>query len=188
MSYQCFETAFGYCAIAWSDIGLTRVVIAEPSRARIERRMEALGEHLTTDPLPKFAAQAMDDLVAYFMGAPLAHETQPLDWSQQSSFRTAIYKELLRVPRGATISYGALAAKAGRPSAARAVGVAMGENPWPILVPCHRVLASDGDVGGFSAAGGIKTKRKLLRIEGVEFPSPVIHDLFDSMAGDDYEL
>ena len=94
-------------------------------------------------------------------------------------FRRAIYAVLRGIPAGATLSYGEIAARLGDGSAARDVGEAMGKNPFPIIVPCHRVVAAGGRLGGFSAAGGVTTKLRLLNIEGAHVGE--VPTLFDSL-------
>ncbi|MEL7025332.1 MAG: methylated-DNA--[protein]-cysteine S-methyltransferase [Pseudomonadota bacterium] len=178
MPYQHFTTPLGICAVAWSDQGLTRVLIAEPSLEDITRR---LSDNLdqTNEQVPPFVHRAVNTLSAYFAGEDVSMDDTTLDVSRLSPFRSSVYRMLRNVPRGTTTTYGELATRLDKPGAARAIGIAMGENPWPVVVPCHRVLASGGDIGGFSAHGGVRTKRQLLRLEGVQIPAPVIRDLFD---------
>ena len=107
--------------------------------------------------VPGFAEEAVTALKAHLLGTEASLETLHLDDSFVSSFDAPIHRALRRLPRGATITYGDLARQAGQPGAARAVGVAMGRNPWPIIVPCHRVLASGGKVGG-----GTEVRRTLV--------------------------
>ena len=97
----------------------------------------------------------------------------PLDWAGVGAFDRAVYRETRAIPAGETSTYGAIAARLGAAAAEtydaalpRAVGQALGRNPWPIVIPCHRVTAADGRMGGFSAPGGRKTKLKLLELEG----------------------
>jgi methylated-DNA-[protein]-cysteine S-methyltransferase len=106
----------------------------------------------------------------YFAGARRDFEL-PLDWSLISGFNRQVLRELASgVPYGAVVGYGDLAGRVGQPGAAQAVGTAMGANPLPVVVPCHRVVESDGGIGGFG--GGLETKRKLLALEGV-LPEPL---------------
>jgi methylated-DNA-[protein]-cysteine S-methyltransferase len=111
------------------------------------------------------AAQLLAD---YLGGTPVDFSTLVLDSGGLSPADQAIYCTLRRVPAGETLTYGELARRAGLGAgAARAVGVAMAKNPWPVVVPCHRVMAADGTLHGFSAPGGLATKQRLLRLEGV---------------------
>lgn len=156
-----FATAFAPMAIHWTDRGLSRVRLldeTDPGGAD-----PAAGKALPPGP-----AEAVRLLRAYFTGEAVDFSGARLDETGLSPLDAAIYRELRRVPRGATVTYGELAARAGAPGAAQAVGSAMARNPWPIVVPCHRVLAAGGALGGFSAPGGVRTKRKLLRMEGVD--------------------
>jgi methylated-DNA-[protein]-cysteine S-methyltransferase len=127
---------------------------------------------------PAFARAAMASLQGYFSGDADDLHTLTLDFSIVSDFNGTIYRALRAVPRGETVTYGDLAKQVGSPGAARAVGMAMGRNPWPIIVPCHRVLASGRKMGGFSAPGGALTKERLLALEGVTVGDPVLPGLF----------
>ncbi|MBP7002344.1 MAG: methylated-DNA--[protein]-cysteine S-methyltransferase [Amaricoccus sp.] len=118
-------------------------------------------------PPPPDAAAAIAGIVAHVAGAPADFDGLSLDEAGVEPFERQVYAALRRVARGETTTYGALAAAVGAPGAAREVGAAMGRNPWPIVVPCHRVLAAEGRLGGFSAPGGAETKRRLLALEGV---------------------
>lgn len=167
-----FATAFGPVAIAWTAQGLARVRLLDGST---EPDFDREG------PLPPLAIEASRLLAAYFTGAPVDFSALVLDEAGLSPLDTAIYRELRHVPRGATVTYGELAARAGAPGAAQAVGGAMARNPWVIVVPCHRVLAAGGGLGGFSAPGGVATKRRLLKMEGVDLDggTPMLPGLFD---------
>ncbi|HPD15942.1 MAG TPA: methylated-DNA--[protein]-cysteine S-methyltransferase [Planctomycetota bacterium] len=110
-----------------------------------------------------WARQLVRELAAYFRGEASRFLT-PLDLSSATPFQRKVWEELRRVPFGTTLSYGELARRVGAPRAARAVGQAVGDNPIPIVIPCHRVIRSNGDLGGFSA--GLEIKRWLLRHEG----------------------
>jgi len=114
---------------------------------------------------PPLLRQAVGQLEEYFRGERAAFDL-PLDLPPVSDFQREIYQALARVPLGRVVSYGALAAEVGRPDLARAVGQAVGANPLPIVIPCHRVVASDGRLTGFG--GGLPAKVALLRLERVE--------------------
>lgn len=181
MPYHLFDTKFGPCAIAWSEAGLTRVQLPEATRAMTEARMLRGGAEPAEVPLPAFAQDAVGALQRYFAGSTGTLEALPLDESIVTEFNSSIYRALRAVPWGTTVTYGDLAKRVGQPGAARAVGVAMGRNPWPVIVPCHRVLASGQKIGGFSAPGGTATKEKLLSLERVEVGDPVLPGLFDRL-------
>lgn len=176
--YILFDSDFGTTAIAWSADGLTRVQLPERTPAETEARMRRDGAVPTTGPLPDHAAAAVSALQAYFASDGDTLATLRLDASIVSDFNAAIYRALRAVPRGETVTYGELARRVGSPGAARAVGMAMGRNPWPVIVPCHRVLASGNKMGGFSAPGGTRTKERLLALEGVSIGDPVLPGLF----------
>lgn len=167
--YTLFETALGTCGLAWGERGLARIWLPEksgdrePLRQRIAREQQALVE---TRPPPE-VRRALNALRAAVAGKPVALDALALDYGDATSFQRAIYDALKRTAPGETLSYGELAARAGRPGAARAVGQAMAKNPLPIVVPCHRVLGAGGAIGGFTSPGGTHTKAELLAREGV---------------------
>lgn len=179
-SYCLFETPLGPCAIAWSAAGLTRVLLpgrdAEATEHRARRDAEPWAKNRA---LPDVAAKSVAALTAYFAGDRPDLGDLLLDWSGIPDFHRRIYRALALVPYGTTVTYGALAHRIGEPGAARAVGAALGRNPWPVLIPCHRVLASGHKLGGFSAPGGVATKRALLGLEGAlaESTAPLLPGL-----------
>ncbi|MGX1973899.1 methylated-DNA--[protein]-cysteine S-methyltransferase [Streptomyces kronopolitis] len=165
------ETPIGPLLLAATRTGLVQVVFHADARTarRALTRLEQLfgGPPLTGIP---HLATAVSELSAYFDGR-LRTFTVPLDWSLSSGFSARVLRILAcDVPYGAVVGYQDLADRAGEPGAARAVGAAMGSNPLPVVVPCHRVVASDGGIGGFG--GGLETKRLLLALEGV-LPAPL---------------
>ena len=165
--FTLFETAIGPCAIAWSDRGVTSVWLPErtdtQTRARVSRRFPRA---LESTP-PPFVAHAVENIVALLEGAARDLTDIPLDFDDGvPEFHRRVYDVTRTIKPGTTLSYGEIAARLGEPDAARAVGQALGRNPIPIIVPCHRVLAADGGTGGFSAPGGTATKLQLLAIEG----------------------
>jgi methylated-DNA-[protein]-cysteine S-methyltransferase len=165
-SFCLFPTAIGSCAIAWSDRGVTSVWLPEQTdlktRARVARRFP---QALESAP-PPFVAHAIDGIVALLEGQSRDLTDIPLDFDATPEFNRRVYDVTRTIKPGTTLSYGEVAARLGDPGAARAVGQALGQNPIPIIVPCHRVLAADGGTGGFSAPGGTGTKLQLLAIEG----------------------
>jgi len=167
-SFTIFDTALGPCGIAWGEHGLVGMQLPEEdaaaTRSRIARRFPG-GEE--AEPPPDVRA-VIDAVVALIRGeATPDFADAALDMRRVEPFDRDVYAIARAVRPGATISYGEIAERLGEPGAARAVGVAMAKNPFPIVVPCHRVLAAGGRIGGFSANGGIATKRKLLAIESV---------------------
>jgi methylated-DNA-[protein]-cysteine S-methyltransferase len=115
---------------------------------------------------PSWVTQAIDSMTAHLAGAQADLSGIPLDFSGVAPFEASVYREARLIPPGSTVTYGALASRLGDRNLARAVGQALGRNPWPIVVPCHRITAADGRTGGFSAPGGAATKLKLLELEG----------------------
>ena len=163
-----FDTAFGVCGIAWSPDGLIRVQLPERDAGLTEKRLRAKAGSRVEQNLPRAIADCVTRLQRYFAGAPVDFRDAPLDFTGVSAFNADVYRALRGIGWRQTTTYGALARRVGNPQAAQAVGVAMATNPWPIIVPCHRVLAAAGKLGGFTAPGGAATKLKLLRMEGAE--------------------
>lgn len=165
--YRLFDTAFGVCALAWSANGLTQVRLPEPSEALT--RAKLLARQALAEPEPKggppFVALAIAQMQAHLAGAPHDLRELPLDLSSVRGFELRVYEATRALDPGQTCTYGELANALGDPAALRAVGQALGHNPWPLVVPCHRVLAAGGRLGGFSAPGGSDTKRRLLVLE-----------------------
>jgi methylated-DNA-[protein]-cysteine S-methyltransferase len=164
--FAWFDTAIGRCAIAWSGRGIAAVQLPEAdeqqTRARLLRRIPRACEA----PPPAAAQRAIEGIVALLRGEPSDLAAIAIDTDGVPAFHRRVYEVARGIPPGATLSYGEIAARLGAPHAARAVGQALGQNPFPILVPCHRVLAAGGRAGGFSAHGGVRTKLRLLAIEG----------------------
>ncbi len=145
-----FETAIGACGISWSSSGVTGVSI--------------LGGSGSAEP-PAFVREAVAGIVALLEGEPRDLRAVPLDLSGVDEFAAGVYAAARLVGPGEICTYGDLARAVGSPGGAQAVGRALGSNPFPIVVPCHRVLSSTGALHGFSAPGGIVTKRRMLEIE-----------------------
>jgi methylated-DNA-[protein]-cysteine S-methyltransferase len=162
--YHVFETKLGTAAIAWNDAGVTRFNLPGPKDGATNR----LGAATPAEPPPRIAA-----IIAlaqrYFAGERIDFDAIGLDLSSVDPFRRAIYDALRKVGFGETVTYGELAKRAGanEPQAAQDVGVAMARNPVPLIIPCHRVLAAGGKLGGFSAPGRTEAKQKMLALEGV---------------------
>ncbi|MEU8929456.1 methylated-DNA--[protein]-cysteine S-methyltransferase [Streptomyces sp. NPDC048409] len=166
-------TDIGPLLLAATRDGLVTVVFHATEAVR-ERALERLAARLGAEPVEDATApvlaEAIRQLRAYFAGDRHDFEL-PLDWSLISGFNRQVLRELAAgVPYGSVVGYGDLAGRVGQPGGAQAVGAAMGANPLPLVVPCHRVVESDGGIGGFG--GGLETKRKLLALEGV-LPEPL---------------
>ncbi len=167
-TYQLFATAFGTCGIAWTDVGLTRAQLPEQNADAANGRLQRYGATRSDCAPPTHIEDCITSLRLYFDGSPIDFQAIELDLQAVTDFNQRVYAALRSVPFGTTTTYGALALSAGSPSAAQAVGTAMARNPWPVIVPCHRVLAAAKEIGGFSAFGGAATKQRLLRLEGVD--------------------
>lgn len=168
--YCLFDTAFGVCGVGWSETGLTRLQLPCADVADTEGRLRReTGGAAASDP-PGAISAVIADLQRYFAGEAIDFAPVGLDLAGASPTFRSIYAAAREVGWGETTSYGALARRVGSPGAARAVGRAMATNPVPIIIPCHRVLASDGRLGGFSAFGGTVQKERLLILERVRLP------------------
>jgi methylated-DNA-[protein]-cysteine S-methyltransferase len=166
LHYAFFDTRLGLCAIVWDSRGIAGTQLPEAGRGAAVRRLQRrFPDAHAGRPTPAIA-EAMARIEAVLGGARDDFADLALDWRTVSGFDRAVYRQAQAIPRGETITYGALAARIGEAGQARAVGQALGRNPWPIVVPCHRITAADGRMGGFSAPGGRTTKLKLLEIEG----------------------
>lgn len=167
MHYCLFDTAIGITGVAWSEQGLTRLQLPEAGRAATERRLRGHSASIAESQAPPQIARAIGAVQKYMAGERIDFSGIKLDLTGVGPFHRSIYEALCRVGWGETTTYGALARQTGDPGASRAVGQAMGRNPVPVIIPCHRVLASGGKPGGFSAFGGAITKQRLLALEGV---------------------
>ena len=146
---------------------MTRLQLPESDRATTERRVKARSAAVAPANPPMRLTAVIEDIQRYFRGTKVEFTAVPLDVVDDEPFRRNLYDALRLVPWGETVTYGELARRMGAPGEAREVGQAMGRNPVPIIVPCHRVLAAGNKVGGFSAYGGAFTKERLLSLEGV---------------------
>jgi methylated-DNA-[protein]-cysteine S-methyltransferase len=179
--FTIFDTALGACAIAWRESGIVAVRLhektAERTRAALLRQFP---EAMEAAPSPEIR-KAIADVAALVAGEKRHITDAPLDLGAVPDFNRRVYEIAMKIPPGETMTYGAVAKAMGEaPMAARAVGVALGQNPFAPIVPCHRVVAANGKLGGFSAPGGAATKLTLLKIEGA---APAA-DLFDAAANE----
>ena len=175
--FSLFDTAIGRCGIAWGERGVVGVQLPEASEARTLARMRRRFPDATAAPPPASVQRAIEGIVALLEGEAIDLCAVPLDLADVPPFERRVYEIARTIPPGGTLAYGDIAARLGAPGEARAVGQALGQNPFPIVVPCHRVLAAGGKVGGFSANGGIATKLRLLSIEGARTsPEPTLFE------------
>lgn len=161
-----FATAIGECGLAWQGNALTNVLLPAGDAAATRSLLRHLsGAESMAEPWPPFVQQAVAAMQALVRGDAISLAEVPLAWSRVGAFERRVYEITQRLATGETSTYGEVARALGDAGAARAVGVALGRNPWPLVVPCHRVLAAGGKLGGFSAPGGVATKERLLAIE-----------------------
>lgn len=172
-NYIVFETAAGHCALAWSAQGVTRTRLPESDAKATERALLRHIPDATPGTPPPAIARTIDAMTRYFAGEKIGFEQTALDLGPQSELFARIYDAARRLRWGETTTYGALAKTLGDDwEIAREVGQAMAKNPVALIIPCHRVLAAGGKVGGFSAPGGAATKVKMLALEGVHLAAP----------------
>jgi methylated-DNA-[protein]-cysteine S-methyltransferase len=161
--YCIFETRFGVCGLAWNERGLTRLLLPQSDGGAVERRLRAAAERCEAPP--PAIEELIREIQRYFEGAYVDFASAALDLSQVDEFRRSVYRAARAIPFGRTVTYGELARAIGAPQAAQDVGQALGRNPIPLIVPCHRIVASGGKLGGFSAPGGRTTKQRMLALE-----------------------
>ncbi|SMF39851.1 methylated-DNA-[protein]-cysteine S-methyltransferase [Xaviernesmea oryzae] len=171
--YLIFETAGGFCGIAWNDVGITRFQLPTKSADSTERLLlRRLAEAERGTP-PAEIREAVEAVKRYFAGEAVDFSRFRLDLEGQDDFFRQIYAAARRIGWGHTTTYGAIAKELGAgPEAARDVGQAMAKNPVALIIPCHRVLAAGGKIGGFSAPGGSTSKVRMLELEGVRLAPP----------------
>jgi methylated-DNA-[protein]-cysteine S-methyltransferase len=182
-AFALFDTVIGRCGVAWSVSGLIGVQLPEATPgaawARLRKRFP---EAVETSPSPAIE-QIIERVLDLLAGSRDDLTDIPLDLTGVQAFNLRVYEIARAIAPGETSTYGQVARAMGEPGAARAVGKALGENPWPIVVPCHRVLAASGRMGGFSAEGGASTKAQLLTLERARTsPVPTLFDLEFSVA------
>jgi len=162
LRFHICETDLGWVGVALSDRGLREITLPHRSRDEALRRVAEFG---ADEPVTKAEAKDLTQMIDALVSGKPHNNGIALDWTGITPFRRAVMEECARIPPGQTLSYGELAARVGKPSAARAVGRVMATNPFPLLVPCHRVLGSDRTLHGYG--GGLPMKAALLKAEGV---------------------
>ena len=178
-SFTLFDTPIGACALVWGEHGLVGASLPEPTaaatRARVQRRFRGSVE---SDP-SLVVQEVISRVLTLLDGQPDDLADIALDMRAVPAFNQRVYAIARAIKPGTTLTYGEVATRLGEgPQAARAVGQALGANPFPIIVPCHRVLAAGSQAGGFSAPGGTRTKLRLLEIEGAPLGgSPGLFDV-----------
>jgi methylated-DNA-[protein]-cysteine S-methyltransferase len=170
METVTFDTALGLFGLGWTERGLARVLLPDTTQKATIERLQRDGARPGTPT--RMVMSVMDRIEDYAEGRMVDFSSVPLDLAGIPDFHRRAYGKLLLVPWGRTMTYGELARELGDVTLSRAVGQAMGANPMPLVIPCHRVLASNGKAGGFSAPGGTATKSKMLALEGVSIGAP----------------
>ena len=164
--FTLFDSPIGTCGLAWSPRGIAGLQLpestAEATRARLRRRWP---EAVESSP-PPGVGRAIERVLELLKGGAADLADIPLDLDAAPEFHRKVYEVARTIPPGCTMTYGEIAKRLGVPHESREVGQALGRNPVAIIVPCHRVLGADGKMGGFSANGGVSTKRRMLEIEG----------------------
>lgn len=166
ISWAAFDTAIGACAVAWGDCGIVGAQLPAADSAALRRRMQRRYAGAVLGQPDAAIAEVISEIQALLRGEAVHLSGAMLDWRGVPPFHRRVYEIALSIPPGRTLTYGEIAQRLGDPGAARAVGQALGNNPFAPIVPCHRVLAAGGRMGGFSAPGGTATKLRMLAIEG----------------------
>lgn len=167
--YHIFPVESFFAALVWkSDLRLCYFFLPEKSSINLEERISKINAKTTRAKPGSGIAEIIFQINCYFAGKPYDFKRVKLDFSNCTDFNTLVYKELRKVKHGTTTTYGALAKAVGKPGGARAIGRAVGMNPFPLIIPCHRVISSDRKIGGFSAHEGVGQKIVMLELEGIE--------------------
>lgn len=181
VSWGMFTTSIGRCGIAWDGAGVVGVQLPEHSERETRARLRRRWPGGTEAAPPAVIRKVMDSVAALLEGEPVDLSGVQLNLKGIAAFNQQVYRIARDIPPGQVLTYGDVAQRLGDPSAARAVGRALGQNPFPLVVPCHRVIAVGGQLGGFSGGAGRTTKRRLLEIEGsVPGEQPSLFDGFSS--------
>jgi len=176
LAFALFDTAIGRCGIVWSGCGVAGVQLPakgeRATRSQVLRRFPAARESVP----PLAVKRAIDDIAGLLKGEARELDHVAIDSECVPDFHRHVYDVARGIRPGATLSYGDIAERLGDRNLARDVAQALAQNPTPLIVPCHRVLAAGGKMGGFSAPGGVQTKLRLLSIEGAQYGEPMLFD------------
>jgi methylated-DNA-[protein]-cysteine S-methyltransferase len=163
LTYSLFPTAIGWCGVVYEGKRMVKIEVGYPHPKSIEKKiLRECGNGCVRIP-PQ--GEVVENIRRYASGEKVRFKAA-FSWSSFTSFQRKVYREAMSIPYGAVETYGSLAQKIGCSGASRAVGSALARNPFPLVIPCHRVVRGDGRLGGFSAGGGSALKRKLLMLEG----------------------
>ena len=163
--FAVFETPIGSGGISWNEHGVAGLHMPEPDAARVRARLARRFPQTSESPPPRPIQQIIDEISALLRGESVDLSFVRLDLDRVPAFERQVYEVARGIPPGETLTYGQIATRLGDPRLARDVGQALARNPFPIVVPCHRVVAAGGKLGGFSARAGVVTKQRLLAIE-----------------------
>jgi methylated-DNA-[protein]-cysteine S-methyltransferase len=172
--FAVFGTAIGHCGIAWSEHGVVGVWLPERSPVVTRARVRSHHPEATETEPPQQIRHGIEEIVALLRGEPRTLAEIEVDFDGIPEFHRNVYEITRTIPPGKTLTYGEVADRLGLPGSAQAVGQALGRNRVPIVVPCHRVLGAGGKLTGFSAPGGVETKRRMLLIEGSTAVEPTL--------------
>ena len=164
--FAIFDTPIGACGVAWNARGIVGVQLPSPTAERTRARLRQRWTGVVEATPPPMVQQAIDRILALLNGQAIDLRDVPIDLEGSPEFHRRVYEVARTIPPGQTMTYGEIAKRLGAPQESREVGQALGSNPVAIIVPCHRVLGAAGKMGGFSASGGVATKRRILEIEG----------------------
>ncbi|CAN5327102.1 methylated-DNA--[protein]-cysteine S-methyltransferase [soil metagenome] len=179
VGFALFDTPIGLSGLAWSERGLRTLVLPETTEAATRERLLKRAPGAVEAPPTTDMAKLIEAICAHLAGRPDDLAWAPVDHEGAPELHVRIWEQVRAIPPGETRTYGEVATSVGDRRLAQAVGQAMGRNPTPIVVPCHRVLAAGGKAGGFSAPGGLSTKFRILQIEGAAAPPAAQPGLFD---------
>jgi methylated-DNA-[protein]-cysteine S-methyltransferase len=171
LGYCAFDTAIGPCGIAWDHEAIVTCQLPEGDRAGTLRRMQRRHPQAAETPPPPWVARVIARVQALLAGKRDDLADVALAMDGDPDFNRRVYEVTRAIPPGRTLTYGEVAQRIGEPGSARAVGQALGHNPFAPIVPCHRVLGSGNTGVGFSATGGVDTKLKMLEIERAQLGS-----------------
>lgn len=175
--FAVFGTSLGHCGIAWRADTVVRSLLPQADADDVRSHLATVVAGAAEAPVPASLRPAVDGVVSLLRGESVDLSGVPLDLTAVPAFHRRVYEFVRTVPVGHTVTYGDVAAHLGEPHAARAVGRALGANPFAPIVPCHRVLAANGAIGGFSGPGGVGTKQRLLSLERAHGDQPALFDL-----------
>ncbi|HUI46997.1 MAG TPA: methylated-DNA--[protein]-cysteine S-methyltransferase [Nitrospirota bacterium] len=167
-AWLTFPTSLGNCGVSWDAQGITSFFLPESAGKRVETRLKRMTKSKRASAVPpSWIKELTGKVIAHLKGEAQDFSNLPVHFIDISEFMRSVYRSAQKIRSGEVVTYSEMAARIGKPNAARAVGAALGKNPIPLVVPCHRVVASQGKLGGYSAPGGVETKAALLELEGV---------------------